>query len=187
MALTITRIQPGNAGIVETVHAMWRQILTYRPEVRDTAAGILRARHVQRASDFLKAVALYDWVQTHLAYTGDHLLIEEIRGPQWLLDEIAVHGDALADCDDYVILLGALLATIGIPFRLIVTSARPDREFDHIFLVVETSIGMIPADAITGQRFGWSIPIAQITNRMEFPLPLTLEEIDVDPMQAMAY
>jgi len=191
VSFALSPIGPGNQGIEDTVGEIWRHILSYAPVTRQVAESILRAAHVQQSPDYLRARALYDWVQRHLSYTGDHVLVEEVRGAVALLEDIADHGVAFGDCDDYVILLGSLLASIGIGFSLGLVSARPDQQFDHIFLIVFTELGREAADAIPpgpGQRghpFGWHVFLDEVTHAVEYEMPHSLEELGFDTVEAL--
>jgi hypothetical protein len=191
MTVALYLIGPGNQGIEQTVGEIWRHILSYSPVTRQVAESILREAHVQHSPNYLRARALYYWVQRHLAYTGDHVLVEELRGAVTLLQDIEDHRWAFGDCDDYVILLGALLAAIGIPFNLALVSARPDQEFDHIFLILFTELGPEAADAIPpgpgmpGHPFGWHVPLDQVTHSVEYQMPQSLEELGFSTVEAL--
>lgn len=201
MTPQIHKLAWGNAGIAQTVQAMWRFIVGYDPErgtaaaigiIRAHAEEILRAARVQFAPNALQAGAIYDWVQKHLAYVGDHVLIEEIRTPASLLLDIDDTGSANGDCDDFVVLLGALLSSIGLRTRIATISLSADGVFDHTYLIVQTTQGAIVADAILkdakGQPmpFGAAVPAELITNYAESPLPPSLEALGVNPMGGAA-
>jgi len=188
----------GNAGIAETVQHMWRYILGYDPDrgtaaalglIRGQAEEILREYGVQFGPNALHAAAVHDWVQEHLAYVGDHVLIEEIRAPAQLLLEIRDRGNAMGDCDDFIILEAALDVAIGIPVRICTSSTRDDGEFDHTYLIVDTTDGAVVADPILkdAQRrplpFGAHVPPEALTNYEEADMPTSLEALGVDAME----
>ncbi len=179
----LTYMPPGNAGVRErTIPTMWCLALCWSPVVRRQAELILYDLVPEQSSSFLQAAAFYRWVQEHLTYAGDHLVVEELRGPEQLLADIRARGYAYADCDDYVILLGALLAAMGIKFSIITTSAGADQIFDHTFLLVSTEQGEIVADPIpekTGapHPFGWHVPWGSVTNIERHEVPSWAGEI----------
>jgi hypothetical protein len=188
----------GDAGIAETVEHMWAYVLGYDPDrgtpaalgiLRGQAEEILRAYRVQFYGNALHAAAIHDWIQQKIAYVGDHVLIEELRAPAGLVLEIQDRGSTMGDCDDFVILEGALLAAIGIPIRIVTISTRRDRDFNHTYLIVDTNAGPIVADPIlkgpTGRplAFGTHVPPTQITNYEESDMPPSLEALGVNPME----
>lgn len=163
-------ISPGNAGILQTLDRM-RQL------VDDSAGTVyigwgLRAIHLASSDSLdLKIGKIYQWVGRHLSYTKDgeasdsvlHLE-EELRSPEYLLHRIYQLGIAEGDCDDFVILITAMLKGVGIKVRWIVTSARPDGEFDHVFLQAWNGAGWINLDGIHGAPVGWMVPLVNMTN-----------------------
>jgi predicted transglutaminase-like cysteine proteinase len=74
------------------------------------------------------------------------------------------------DCDDYVLLMGALLLRLGIPSTVVLTSGRDDGEYDHVFLEVPFPEGPVTLDAITGAGFGWRVPADRITALERIPV-----------------
>jgi transglutaminase-like putative cysteine protease len=180
MSVHYWRISDGNLGVMQTVDFMRRMMLTPSPAVREQAEAILiAARMGPHASDDLRANAIYAWVQKKMVYTADashpvetdhgpDVLDEELRSPDYLLQRIAIEGRAAGDCDDYVILMGALLASVGVSFRIALISTKPDKVFDHVYLrLIANGRAM---DAITGQPFGWEVPFHQMTAFTELPL-----------------
>lgn len=192
----IHKLAWGNAGIAQTVEHMWRYILGADPEraparvlqlVRNQAEAILRAYGVQFAPNALHAAAIHDWIQEHLAYVGDHVFIEEIRAPADLLAEIAEFGSAMGDCDDFLVLEGALAVAIGIRPRIVTISTHADGLHDHTYLILDTTMGALIADPILKDEagrplpFGAFVPPEVITNYAESALPASLEAIGLDP------
>lgn len=73
------------------------------------------------------------------------------------------HDIIVHNCDDFVMLLGALHEAIGIPVKLVVAALNPSipNEFSHVYLLVETEQGWIPVDAINkANPWGWEAPNA---------------------------
>ena len=174
----MTELAPGNAGIVATARRMRGMILDHDPLTRQVAEDVLLELPGQ-PDTYRQAEALYQWVQDHLQYVHDHVHVEEVRNSNFLVNKIlsAPGQRAAGDCDDYVVLLGSLLTAVGIPVAIVLTSARPDGEYDHVFLRVQTSQGLVTADAIPiGETapeympFGWEVPAGAVTNRLELPV-----------------
>lgn len=167
-------IPPGNAGILMTLSRMRDRVRenlgspwvrwAYREAVHTVPPECRTNREVLIA-------AIYEWVLQHLIYTQDGAasdsvlhLEEEIRSPDYLFNRIYQTGTAEGDCDDFVIALAALLLTGEIPAAWTVTSARVDREFDHVFTEALTSTQWIVLDGIHGAPMGWHVPLENVTN-----------------------
>lgn len=176
-------IAPGNPGNLATAAMMWGFILFRggdyaqgpNPRVRGIAEQLIytAAQGGQRPGRLLQAGLIYRWVQEHMLYIGDHLTFEELHDTDYILNLIAAYGRMQGDCDDYVILMGALLASVGIPFDITLTSARADRVYDHVWLIAEMESGQrVPMDAITQQPFGWMVPGQAITSGTIVEMPI---------------
>jgi transglutaminase-like putative cysteine protease len=169
-------IPPGNAGNLATLERMAALIARPDPAVVD-AAAMITAAHWARAGGAVTALglaeALFEYVRAHLHYTPDYNdgdVIEEIGTPGYLLDQIRRYGAARGDCDDYVILLGALYHAMGWPVTLIAIARHTDRILDHVYLRVETPEGARIADGIVRHPFGWEVPRAEQWERVEWPI-----------------
>jgi transglutaminase-like putative cysteine protease len=106
---------------------------------------------------------------------GAFPLEDVLYAPDDLLAQIDAQGYAEGDCDDYVILLGALCVALSIPCQIEVLSTRDDRMFDHVYLrlvddTVMDAIPSGPAPIGAGEPFGWEVPPERVTNRGVFPL-----------------
>lgn len=89
-----------------------------------------------------QAEAVFNWVQSHTRYMKDPVGTELLRTPEVMLDGINRDGFAALDCDDYVVLLGSLLASVGIPVRAHkVGFTREPEEFSHIYLEAKVAPG----------------------------------------------
>jgi transglutaminase-like putative cysteine protease len=167
-----TEIAPGNLGVLQTLARMQGMIHGSQGSswVRWATGQIPPGPPLHRVG------AIYEWVLRRMVYVLDGQaadsvpLEEELRSPEYLLAMISRQGTAEGDCDDFVLLTGALLVAHGIPARLVVTSAREDREFDHVFLEAWTRDGWLTMDGIHGQPLGWSVPASGVTHRTEVPL-----------------
>jgi len=113
---------------------------------------------------------IFEWVRAHMLYVPDFnngAVIEEIQTPGHTLDEIGRFGRALGDCDDYVVLLASLFWRRGHRVVLVAISRHADQLLDHVYLTVDGA----PADGIVPEPFGWEVPEAEVTYRMDYPLP----------------
>lgn len=69
-------------------------------------------------------------------------------------------GIAIGDCDDFSMLLSALLATQGIPtkFCTVAADGRAPDQFSHVYCVAYLDGERIPLDASHGDYVGWEVP-----------------------------
>jgi transglutaminase superfamily protein len=147
------KIPSGYRGTMRTAHFMGRLIRDGARDflVRRTATQVLRRRAV-RAKDYLGEIkALFEWVQQNLRYTRDTFQVEVLHSARRLLELRA------GDCDDFSILLGSLLESIGHPVRLILTGPNPrqPKQFSHVYLEVNCRGRWIPLDATMPHAMGW--------------------------------
>ena len=168
----VESLPPGNPGIRYSAERMLERAHhagAYSPLVRLQAERILRdalpsplAQHP--VAEAMQVAAIHEWVREHTIYVRDPLGAEELRGAERMIAEVHRYGTTIGDCDDLnVELAGALLAAIGVPFRVVLVSSRPDREYDHVFLVADTAAGPIPVDPSSGGPLGTAPPVETIT------------------------
>lgn len=153
------RIPEGQSGSWVTLGRMADMIYTHDPLVDRLAAQMASA----------PPVVIFEWVRSHMLYTPDFNngeVIEEIKTPGYLIQEIAALGKALGDCDDYVVLLAALYLRGGHRVVLVAISRHADQLLDHVYLTVDG----VAADGIVRYPFGWEVPASEVTFRMEYPL-----------------
>ena len=104
-----------------------------------------------------EVAAVYNFVCRRLRYTKDIHNVETVHRARDLLRR---HNKA-ADCDDFVILTGALLQAIGHPVRIVIIgNNREDKEdFSHIYLQTLVGNTWISLDgSVPGAKMGWEAP-----------------------------
>lgn len=130
------------------------------PEVKRTVAKILTNRGINswniQEGDYLGEIkAIYDWIRTNVRYLGDPFDNDTIETAPYVLDVRA------ADCDGYVVLAGAMLASIGYE-PILKVSGQTKEEFDHIYLLIGYPPGksneFIAFDASIDFGIGWEAP-----------------------------
>lgn len=152
-------IAEGQLGSWQTLERMAAMIRGYDPLVDTAAASFAHSN----------TLTVFEWVRAHMLYMPDFNngnVIEEIKTPGYTLREIAAFGQALGDCDDYVVLLGALYKRLGYTVYLVAISRHADQLLDHVYLTVDG----VSADGIVPYPFGWEVPASEVTFRMEYPL-----------------
>jgi hypothetical protein len=152
--ITFHAIPAGPAGTLKTTRHIAGLIQDGARDfqVRRTAVEILMQRSV-KPKDYLGEIkALFEWVQQNLRYTRDTVRVEVLHSARRLLQLRA------GDCDDFSILLGAMLEAIGHPVRLVLTGFDPRRPdlFSHIYVEALCKGRWIPLDATMPHGLGWA-------------------------------
>lgn len=110
------------------------------------------------AKDYMKEVkAIYNFVVRRLRYTKDINQVETVHRAR---DLLRWHRKS-ADCDDFVILTGALLESIGHPVRMVIigNNSYNTQDFSHIYMQVQVKDKWISLDgSVTGAAVGWEAP-----------------------------
>jgi transglutaminase-like putative cysteine protease len=108
--------------------------------------------------DYMREVkAVYSFVTKRLRYTKDIHKVETVHRARDLLRR---HRKA-ADCDDFVILTGALLQSIGHPVRIVIIGNNyTDKEdYSHIYLQTRVNKKWVALDgSVPGAKVGWEAP-----------------------------
>jgi len=104
-----------------------------------------------------EVAAIYNFVVRRLRYTKDIHRVETVHRAR---DLLRWHKKA-ADCDDFVILTGALLQAIGHPVRLVIigNNSRDKEDYSHIYLQTQVGKKWISLDgSVPGAKMGWEAP-----------------------------
>jgi hypothetical protein len=150
----LLKIPSGYPGTLKTAAHMGRLIAEGAKDFRVRRAAIdVLIRHGVRPKDYLGEIqALFEWVQRHIRYTRDTVRVEVLHSARRMLELRA------GDCDDFSILLGALLESVGHPVRLVLTGPdrRKPRLFSHVFLQAFCQGRWISLDATMPYPIGWA-------------------------------
>lgn len=122
-------LSDGDIGTAQTIAHM-RQLIDAGikdQQVNRTAIGIVW--NTPQFSETPKAQAIYQWAQQNLRFVPDMVGKETLRSARETLTVRA------GDCDDFTILIAALLGTIGIRSRAVTISSHSDdpQSFSHIY------------------------------------------------------
>jgi len=117
---------PGYKGIEETVVVMAELINNYKKnlDVRKKAIEIVgNSRSIKD-----QAEKIFNWIKKNINYVRDIYFVETLQTPVQTMKIKA------GDCDDFSILAGSLLESIGIPVDIVVAGYGKKPDFRHVFL-----------------------------------------------------
>lgn len=80
------------------------------------------------------ATTIANWVMRKMVYLADPDGGEFIQTPLVLLNTIGLKGFAYGDCDDHVVLLGAMLTSLGIPTRAVAVKLHGSDVYNHVVI-----------------------------------------------------
>ena len=126
-----------------------------KPKLRTLAASIVRG--LRERDDMAEIKAIFDYVKSRVRYTNDISNVEAFSEADITLDW------GIGDCDDFVILLGSLLISIG--HEVTVRVIAEEDAWSHVYLLVsdpkpENRKGnqkprQIALDASVNRPLGW--------------------------------
>lgn len=88
---------------------------------------------------------LVKFVRDRVRYVPDPHGFELVTAPDVVLAEILSKGQAYGDCDDHVLLLNTLLASVGFPTAFVAVKQDSD-EFNHVLSAVSLNGKWIEVD-----------------------------------------
>lgn len=114
------------------------------PRVRQVAVSLINSlanNDVER-----NARTLLLWVVNRMIYLADPDGGEFVQTPIVLIRQIQLKGHAYGDCDDHVVLLGALLVSIGIPAEVVGVKLFNSPYYNHVVIQFLSNGRMITMD-----------------------------------------
>lgn len=114
------------------------------PAVRLKALKILQASAVPEKNQRAEVAAIFRWVKDSIRFTKDPTLVELVHTPEKLLELRA------GDCDDFTVLIAALLGAVGYDTRVAIVGPVPG-VWSHTFPEVWLGGKWVPLDA-TAER-----------------------------------
>jgi|GEM_PF-2154563 len=110
---------------------------------------------------------LFDQVRRNVRYVRDVYDRDTFTSPLRTFFEFKA-----GDCDDYTILLGSLLYSIGYPIKLKVVQTRPNKTWNHIYLLVglppHRPTKWMSLDASQPFQAGWEVPKELVIRAKEY-------------------
>ena len=137
--------------------------------VRKKGISIVNAANVAGHDELGEIRAITKWVQNNMIYRKDGFGVEWFHTARRLIRDIN-EGQSAGDCDDFVILGGALLGALGYPVGALIVDSNNDGVFNHVMLVTKTfgpskefGRNWIPIELIYPQfELGESVPISKV-------------------------
>lgn len=137
---------PGPAGTYATVELL-RDLIdewSAHPAVRDLAERI--TEDTEEHNSYAQACAVFSWAKGATRYTQDPVGHELVRDPGRLLLTLENGRRPAIDCEEYVLLLGSLLAAVGVDVRARKVGWGGVESYQHVFLeaLVRPGFGEAP-------------------------------------------
>jgi len=151
------KLSPDNRATYESVEVIKQLINEGKKDyiIRRLAEEI--TRYIE-PKDYKREVnAIYNFVIRRLRYTKDIHRVETVHRAR---DLLRWHRKA-ADCDDFVILTGALLQASGHPIRIVIigNNHKDKEDYSHIYLQTEVKDKWVALDgSVPGAKMGWEAP-----------------------------
>ena len=142
------------------------------PLIREYASRVLSKKCgnrwcVKEKDWYNEAKAIFNQVRRDVRYARDVYGIDTFVNPVRTLYQYKI-----ADCDDYVITLGALYKSIGYPIKLVVVQTADYPDYNHIYLKVGIPpmrpIKWVTVDASENKPFGWEVPSIYVIKKKEY-------------------
>jgi len=148
----LVNIPNGAAGVFQTASMMRQLIQAYKTdlELRTTAANLVFL--TPEKNDLAEVEAIFNFVRDNIRYLKDVNQVETLTTP----DRTLALG--YGDCDDQVVLLGALLESIGYPTRIVLSGYADPGIFEHVYLQVCVQNHWIDMDPTEQIPLGFSPP-----------------------------
>lgn len=145
MADRILRIRYGDNVSAEN---RFKSVVTYLQQliedglrdeyVRRKAVSIVDRAGIKGHDELGEIRAIVKWVQNNVVYRKDPMNVEYFMSARRLLKDVE-EGRSAADCDDFVIVAGALLGSIGYPSGALIVDSNNDGVFNHVMLLTRTT------------------------------------------------
>jgi hypothetical protein len=113
--------------------------------------------------------AIFKAVREHIRYTRD------TYGKDLFQHPVRTFQFGGADCDDYTIVLGSMLQSVGYPVRARVIRTTDADDWNHIYLLVglppRAPARWVPLDASVNKPPGWEAPRSMVADMRDFNVP----------------
>lgn len=138
--------------------------------VRRKAVEIVNRAGVRGHDELGEIRAVTKWVQQNVVYRKDPINVEYFHSARRLIKDVE-DGRSAADCDDFVIVWGAMLGALGYEVAAVIVDSNGDGMLNHVMGAVKTFAptrqfgnNWIPVELILGTDFelGKSVKVSQV-------------------------
>lgn len=138
--------------------------------VRRKAVEVVNRAGIRGHDELGEIRAVTKWVQQHVVYRKDPINVEYFHSARRLIRDVE-DGRSAADCDDFVIVWGAMLGALGYDVAAVIVDSNGDGMLNHVMGAVKTFAPTpqfgnkwIPVELILGTDFdlGKSVKVSQV-------------------------
>jgi transglutaminase-like putative cysteine protease len=151
------KLSDNNKATYESVEVIKRLIDEGKRDIIIRTLGEKITQYLPPKDYKREVAAVYNFVVRRLRYTKDIHKVETVHRARDLLRR---HRKA-ADCDDFVILTGALLQAIGHPVRIVIIGSNffDKEDYSHIYIQTYVNKSWVALDgSVPGAKVGWEAP-----------------------------
>lgn len=148
---TLMGIPSGKQGTLATLKIMRGLVRRYKTNLQIRLLAQKITRSLPSKNYTREADALFQFVRDRVRYVRD------VRGVETVQTPIATLKTGSGDCDDQVVLLAALLESIGHPTRFVACGFMSDL-LTHVFLQTKIGEKWVSLDPIMNWPLGKSAP-----------------------------
>lgn len=146
----------GKIGTAQTIRRMRDLVSEGKRDFRVRKVATQLCQQCRSKDYSCYARSIFEFCRDKIQYVFDPSGVELLESPYKILEAGA------ADCDSIVMLLAAMLESVGFPCEFVTIKAdvkRPD-DYSHVFLRCKvTKVGWVDMDAtMPNQPFGWGPP-----------------------------
>jgi len=151
MIFGLQNIAPGEIGTDQTVAVISQFVKNSlrQSKIRLFTLSVLDRRGYLGRNASQAAQIIQDWVRENIAYIPDPIDVETVQTPGITLRVKA------GDCDDHVVLVSAMLQSVGIPVRYVVIGKDRD-SFSHIYTEALIGSRWVAVDTTLAGNIGTS-------------------------------
>jgi len=135
-----------------TINKMKKYIDHYKrlPQIREFTVKIIQTEPTK--NQLKKVRRIFNWIKDNIYYVSDIYGVETLQSPiQTLINK-------WGDCDCQTTLIGSMLASVGIPIRIIIVNTRPFGDYNHTYIEAFVNGGWWALDTTNKKgKVGWSV------------------------------
>jgi len=153
---TLLPMRSGVPGIWQTLRTMRRLVEQDKTDPAVIQGAISVSYLTPEKDQYSEAESIFNYVRDHVRYVRDVNGIETLTSPRMTMQRL------VGDCDDQVMLLAALLESVGYVTRFVIAGYSDPRAFEHVYMQVLLNGEWVSADPTERVPLGWEPPGALI-------------------------